>query len=139
LDLKRFVLDSYAIMAYLERTEGVEQVKELFREANAGRCQLFMSIVNVGEVLYITEREYDIPAAQTALAKIDELPIKIIDAGRTHTVAASHIKAGGRISLADCYAASLAAMEHAVVVTGDLEFKRLENANIVPVMWLNDD
>ena len=139
MESKRFVLDSYAVMAYLEGTQGVEQVKKLFREANDGVCQLFMSTINVGEVLYITERENDLPAAQVALAKIDELPIKVIDAGRTHTVAASHLKAGGRISLADCYAASLALLERAVVVTGDPEFRRLENANIVSVMWLIDD
>ena len=139
MEQNRFVLDSYAVMAFLEGTPGVEQVKKLFREANEDVCHLFMSTINVGEVLYLMERESGLSAAQDALARIDELPISVIDISRAHTIVASHLKARGRISFADCYAAALGIIEHATIVTGDQEFKRLENASIIPVLWLSDD
>ena len=139
MEQNRFILDSYAILAFLQGTPGVEQVKKLLLEASGEQCQLFVSIVNVGEVLYLIERENDLFAAQEALARIDELPIKVIDINRAHTIVASHLKAGGRISFADCYAAALGIMNQATVVTGDPEFKRLESASIISVLWLIDD
>ena len=137
--MNRFVLDSYAIFALLEGTRGVGQVYSLLQEAREGNCELFMSTVNVGEVLYITERERDSANARNVLSRIDLLPITITDANREQTIEASHIKARGRVSIADSYAAATAKIENAIVVTGDPEFKRLEEANIVSVMWLIDD
>jgi len=133
---ERFVLDSYALLAFLEGTEGGDQVSELLQKAIVGRYELFMSVVNLGEVLYITERERGLPKAQEVLARIDELPIEVVDANRAHTLAAAHIKAQWPIAYADCFAAALAKLEEATIVTGDPEFRHLEAASVVPVAWL---
>jgi predicted nucleic acid-binding protein len=133
---KSFVLDSYAVLAFLEDSEGQEQVRNLLQEAAAGRCQLFLSVVNLGEVLYITERERGLPKAHVALARIDELPIQVVDADRANTLAAAHIKAQWHIAYADCFAVALAKRKDAAIVTGDQEFKRLEAASVVPIVWL---
>jgi predicted nucleic acid-binding protein len=134
LEPKSFVLDSYAVLAFLEDAKGGKRVGKLLQEALAGRCQLFMSTVNLGEVLYITERERGLPKAQEVLARIDELPIRVIDAAREHTLVAAHIKARCPIAYADCFAVALAKLEGASIVTGDPEFKQL--ASIVPIAWL---
>jgi predicted nucleic acid-binding protein len=134
LEPKSFVLDSYAVLAFLEDAKGGKRVGKLLQEALAGRCQLFMSTVNLGEVLYITERERGLPKAQEVLARIDELPIRVIDADREHTLVAAHIKARCPIAYADCFAVALAKLEGASIVTGDPEFKQL--ASIVPIAWL---
>lgn len=139
MESERFVLDSYAVIAYLEGTKGVEQVKKLLRGAGEDRCQLFMSIINLGEVLYIIERENGLTAAQDALAHIDELPIKVMDANRASTLVASHLKAQWKIAYADCFAAALAQIEKATIVTGDPEFKQLENASVAPVLWVGTE
>lgn len=133
---KSFVLDSYAVLAFLEESAGQEQVRGLLQEAAAGRCQLFISIINIGEVMYITERERGLPKAHVALARIDELPIEVIDADRANTLAAAHIKARWPISYADCFAVALAKLKDAAIVTSDPEFKRLEVASVVPIAWL---
>jgi ribonuclease VapC len=134
LEPKSFVLDSYAVLAFLEDAKGGKRVRELLQEAFAGQCQLFMSIVNLGEVLYITERERGLPKAQEALARIDELPIRVIDVNRAHTLAAAHIKARCPIAYADCFAVALAKLKGATIVTGDPEFRQV--ASIVPIAWL---
>lgn len=134
MEAKSFVLDSYAVLAFLGGENGGERVRELLREALAGRCQLFMSTVNLGEVLYITERERGLPKAQEVLARIDELPIRVIDATRAHTLTAAHIKARWSIAYADCFAVALAKLKGAKIVTGDPEFKQV--ASIIPVVWL---
>lgn len=136
MERERLVLDSYALLAFLEGAAGGERVRELLQKALVGRCKLFMSIVNLGEVVYITERERGLPKAQEILARIDELPIKVLDANRDHTLTAAHIKAQWPIAYADCFAVALAKLEDAAIVTGDPEFRRLEAASVVPIIWL---
>lgn len=133
---ERFVLDSYAVLAFLEGAEGHERVRGLLQKALVGRCELFMSTINLGEVLYITERERGLPKAQEVLARIDELPIKVIDVNRAHTLTASHIKAQWPIAYADCFAIALAKLQDATIVTGDPEFRPLGAASVVPIAWL---
>ena len=120
-------------------THDMRLVKELLQEALAGQCQLFMSIINLGEVLYITERERGLPKVQEVLAHIDELPIQLIDANRAQTLTAAHIKAQWSIAYADCFAVALAKLKDATVVTGDPEFRHLEAASVVPIAWLGTE
>jgi len=136
LEPERFVLDSYALLAFFGDEAGQERVRQLLEEAFHGHCRLFMSIVNLGEVLYITERERGLPKAQEALARIDELPVEIVDANRAQTLAAAHIKAHWSVAYADCFAVALAKLKGATIVTGDPELIQLEMASVVPISWL---
>ena len=135
MESERFVLDSYALLAFLESESSGEEIERLFRQASAGRCRLLMSVANLGEVLYITERERGLNKVHEVLARVDELPIKVVDADREHVLTAAHIKAGCSVAYADCFTAALAKLEDATVVTGDPEFKKLEAA--VSIAWLD--
>jgi len=137
LESKRFVLDSYALLAFLEGESGGEEVERLIVQASAGRCQLLMSVVNLGEVLYVTERERGLHKVHEVLARVDEFPIRVIAADLDHALAAAHMKAIWPVAYADCFAAALAEIEGAAVVTGDPEFRKLEA--MVPIVWLNPD
>jgi predicted nucleic acid-binding protein len=136
LQTERFVLDSYALLAFLGGEEGGEQVAELISKALDGYCQLFMSVINLGEIMYITEREKGLFRAQEVLARVDELPIIIIDVNREQVLAAANIKANWHIAYADCFAVALAKSRDASVVTGDPEFSQLEDAAVIPVTWI---
>ena len=129
-----YVLDSYALLAYLEAEPGSKRVSQLLEMAENGRCHLYMCIVNLGEVLYIVERERGLSKAPEILARIDELPIEIVDVDRTLTLTAAHFKAGCPIAYADCFAAALAKRLGAVIVTGDPEFREVEKT--VKVRWV---
>ena len=96
-----------------------------------------MSIINMGEVLYIVERERGLSKAQETLARIDELPVTITDIDRSCTITAAHIKAQCPMAFADCFTAALAVLKKATIVTGDPEFSRLEAASVVDITWLD--
>jgi len=135
-EVKRFVLDSWAMLAYLQSEPGHERILELLRQAEDGGCGLAMTWVNLGEVLYIVERERGLSAAQNVLAQALGLPVEMIDADRNLVLAASHLKARLPISYADCFVLALAQLKKAVVLTGDPEFKKAEGK--FSVEWLNN-
>jgi predicted nucleic acid-binding protein len=133
----RYALDSYALLAFFEGEEGQEQVAELLREAERGICELFLNVVNLGEIAYIVERERGLPQAQITLARIDELPIEIIEVDRRLALAAAHIKARYPIAYADCFAAALALENEAALVTGDPEFKGPCRDSGIEIIWID--
>lgn len=128
------VLDSYALLAYLENEAGALQVKSLLSQAATGPSRLWMSIVNLGEVLYITERERGLAHSRNVLAAVEQLPVDMVIADRTHTLSAAHIKARFPLSYADAFAAALAQTKSVPLVTGDEEFSRVES--LVAIEWL---
>lgn len=134
---KEYVLDSYALLAFFEAEPGMETVTRLLEEALRGECRLCMSVVNLGEVLYIVEREKGLPSAQEILARIDELPIEVAIAERTVTLAAAHLKAELPIAYADCFAAALSCLRNAPLVTGDPEFRRVKPEHGLQIEWLS--
>lgn len=136
LEGRAYVLDSYALLAYLEAETGADYVKELLKAATESKCCLYMSIINLGEVIYIVERERGLPKAQETLARIDELPIEIVDADRSLTLAAAHLKAHWSIAYADCFAAALSRIKNAPLVTGDPEFRKIKPGSALLVEWL---
>ena len=131
-----YVLDSYALLAYLEAEDGAGRVRELLEAAADGSCHLYMTVVNLGEVLYITERERGLPKAQELLARVNEMPIEIVTADLTLTMAASHLKANSPIAYADCFAAALARLKESKLLTGDREFSKLAQDSSIAIEWL---
>jgi len=135
-EVKAYVLDSYALLAYLECEAGSDRVSELLEAAREGKCQLYMCVINLGEVLYIVERERGLPRAQETLARIDELPIEIVNADRNLTLAAAHLKTQCPIAYADCFAAALSQLKEAPLVTGDPEFRQIKPDTTLQIDWL---
>ncbi len=133
---KEYVLDSYALLAYLGAEPGSRRVRELLESAAQGDCILYLCVVNLGEVMYIVERERGLPQAQETLARIDELPIEIIDVDRTLTLAAAHLKMDCPIAYADCFAAALSLVKNAPLITGDPEFRKLKAESSLQIEWL---
>jgi predicted nucleic acid-binding protein len=131
-----YVLDSFALIAYFGAESGGQQVRVLLEAASEGKCHLYMCVVNLGEVMYIVERKRGLPKAQETLARIDELPIDVINADRALTLAAAHIKMNCPIPYADCFAAALSKVKNASLVTGDPEFSKIEADSNLNVDWL---
>lgn len=133
---RAYVLDSFALLAYLEAEAGMPRVRTVLEGAAARRHLVYVSLINLGETLYITERERGLVAARRALGAIDQLPLEIVDVSRSTVLAAAHIKARFPISYADTFAV-VAAQDHGgVVMTGDPEFRPLVDAGLVAVEWL---
>lgn len=128
------VLDSFAVLAYLQAEKGAQQVKELLHQAANGQLSVQMTVINLGEVYYITSRVYGQERAEEVLAMLKHLPIKLVVADEELTLEASRIKAKHPLSYADAFAVALAQRHGVSVVTGDLEFSCVEN--LVSVKWL---
>ncbi len=135
-EYKRYVLDSFALIAYFEGEKGQESVIGLLERAAKSRCELFLNVVNLGEIAYIVERERGFSKTQETLARIDELPISICETDRRLALAAAHLKARYPIAYADCFAAALAQDKDAALVTGDPEFKNTGADAEVSLVWL---
>jgi len=129
-----YVLDSYAMLAYLNGEPGMPRIRQVLDSAGRGECRAAMSLINLGEVLYITEREVSLVQAQAALAAVEQLPLDILPASREAVLAAAHIKANYRLSYADAFAAAAAQELAGTILTGDPEFTQVEG--MVQVEWL---
>jgi len=131
----RYVLDSYALLVYLQREQSAERVRGFLRAAQRGQASLSLCMVNLAEVLYLLERRRGSEAARDALVVLQqELPIQMAPADLLLSLNAAHLKASYPIALADCYVAALAQQLGATVLTGDPDFARLEN--VVSIEWL---
>lgn len=130
----RYVLDSFAILAYLQKEPGGRRVAEVLALARRKQADVCLCVVNYGEVVYIIERELGLTDAQTAVAAIDQLPIRLIDADRGLTLAAAHLKAHFAIAYADAFALALAQQQKSTLLTGDPEFRPLER--LLSIEWL---
>lgn len=132
-----YVLDSYALLAHFEGEAGTGQVKGVLELAQQGQATVYLSIINYGEVVYITEREQGLFAAQRVIAALDQLPVTIVEADKQLTLAAAHVKAHHSISYADAFAIALAQTKQATVLTSDPEFSKV--AHLVAVSWLSSE
>jgi predicted nucleic acid-binding protein len=129
-----YVLDSFAVLAYLDSEIGGERVQMMLQEASRGKAQVMLSIINLGEVLYITEREVGLVPAQAALAAIEQLPIEILPVTKEAVLAAAHVKANYPVAYADAFAIVAARESSGAIITGDPEFQAIQE--LVAVEWL---
>lgn len=123
------------MLAYLRDEAGGAQVREILRASESGLTQVWMCVVNLGEVLVVVEREDGLEAAQRAAAFIEQLPVRVVDADRSLTFAAAHVKANHALAYADAFAVALAQEVDGAVVTGDPEFRQVES--LVGVRWIS--
>ena len=65
-----YVLDSFAMLAYLGGEPGAPDVRAVLEHCETGSGSAFMSLVNLGECLYIVEREAGIAAARATVAAV---------------------------------------------------------------------
>jgi ribonuclease VapC len=131
-----YVLDGFALLSYLEGEAGMPRVRSILEGAAARRHSVYLSLINFGEALYITERERGLVAARRTLGAVDQLPVEIVPVSRATVLDAAHVKARFPISYADAFAVVAARDHGAVVLTGDPEFRPLAEAGIVTVEWL---
>jgi predicted nucleic acid-binding protein len=120
------VLDAYALMAFFEDEPGADEVRNLLLKAEDSNLKLLISVVNLGEIWYSIARTSSPEIADQTIREIEGMTIEIVDADWQQTRQAAAFKAKGKISYADCFAAALAQIRKAELITGDREFKALE-------------
>ena len=129
-----YILDAFALIAYLEDEPGAERIDKVFQEVEDNKAHVFLSIINLGEVIYNTERRYGLAKAQDTLALIQRLPIGVLPADNQTVLAAAHIKANYPISYADAFVVVAAQKLNGTIMTGDPEFQDI--TELARIEWL---
>ena len=128
------VLDSWAIMAFLEDEPAAEKVEGILIEALETDLRLLMTTINLGEVWYSVARTRSELAADQVVQQVLSLGIEIVPVDWEITRQAARFKSTGRIPYADCFAAALALQVNCSLVTGDQEFKQFEDR--INIEWI---
>jgi len=132
--MKRYVLNSYSLLAYAEDEKGADAVEDILTKALDNQAEIFLSVINWGEMYYIALREGGKERAELYRETFARYPITIVEANKELTLQAAYFKANYKISYADAFAAALAKNRKANLVTGDKEFKALESE--IKINWL---
>jgi len=128
-----FVLDAFAMLAYLQKESGYGRVRELL-SAGQKDTTVIMNAINIGEVYYILARERSAEEADFFIDMIvPAVNIKVELNDMQDVIAAAKIKAAYPLSYADAFAAATAQKYAAVLLTGDPEFKHLEK--LIYIEW----
>jgi predicted nucleic acid-binding protein len=129
--VKTRVLDSWAILEWMSgRQPASGLVSGLLADAENGRIRLLMSAINVGEVYYFLRKHHSDALAESWRESSRTLPATIEVPATDDIWNAATLKSRFAIAYADGFAAALAQKFNCPLVTGDPEFRRVEQLEL---------
>lgn len=131
---RRYVLDTYALLSFLDDGPGAERVRDLLDQGRSHEVILAASVVNLGEAVSVVERARGVHNAQTILARLWDLPVRRYDADEGLSLSAAHFRSLRPVSYPDCFAVALARKLGGTLVTGNPALQPV--ADLVNVEWL---
>lgn len=129
-----YVFDSHALLAFFQGEPDAETVEKILRQSHAESSNVFIPLINLGEIIYLTKRRFGDEKKIELLSRIYQLGFKIIPVSDALVFQAAELKAQYALSYADCFALACAINHSAVLVTGDPEFKSVEH--LVSIKWI---
>jgi ribonuclease VapC len=120
--MKRFLLDTSALLTLRDDEPGADRVAALLREQEASCLACFMTRM---EMLYRVWKDEGELAGKLALQQCLALPLTWIECSDELLRRAAEIKARNTLSLADAWIAAAAFENDAVLVHKDPEFQAL--------------
>ena len=132
--MKPTVLDASAMLAMFFGQPGMEQMRNLFHKASEANRPVYISAVNWAEVLYKMERKHGKAGLDTARQFERTTPLETVPVDRELAETAAGLKNEHGLGLADAFAAALAKIRKAELVTADTEFKSVEKE--IKINWL---
>jgi predicted nucleic acid-binding protein len=115
------MLDTSAILAFLEDEEGAERVESLLRNE-----EIVLPFLVLLEIYYITLQEQTEDIADQRYALLKQLPVKyLFNVDEPILLTAGRFKSRFRISLADALIAAFAVQLEAILVHKDPELEIL--------------
>jgi predicted nucleic acid-binding protein len=133
--VRAYVLDSYAILVLLNNEPGAEKVESILHTAEEEEIQVFMSLISLGEVVFLVEHRWGQEKLREMVAYLETSPIEFIETDRERILEAAHIKAMHSVSYADAFAVALCLEHGATFLTGHREINRIPD--LIHVDWLD--
>ena len=131
--MKDYVLDSNAVLRYfgVSTGQGTDKVRALFEQAERGQARLWMSVVNLGEVLYVLLKHVGEQRARQYVQVLQHVAT-MVEVDAPQSLRAAEIKHHYKLAYADSFAATLAVTSKATLVSADPEFEKLGKS----IKWL---
>jgi PIN domain nuclease of toxin-antitoxin system len=119
-----YVLDSSAVLRYLDGEAGSDRVSEIIKDHMAGRCEAVVSSLHWGEIAGHICKRRGRGAMDMALSRLAAfgIPVAFVDAERA--VRAALIRVRTSIPYVDAFGVELTAgSRERIFVTADFDFK----------------
>lgn len=117
--MKKYVLDTSALMAYLEAEEGFDRVENILSDE-----EVILPFISLMELYYISLQEQGQTIADQQYAAFRRYPV-IWQFDEQTTLTAARLKAANRISFADSLIAAIAIRYGAILIHKDPEYDEL--------------
>ena len=134
----KYVLDACSLIAYYNREDGAEKIKDILSDTLSGNSDISMHRVNLFEVYYDLLRSNGEDRTKDIMDSFADSPIAVIDTIPDEVMKeAARFKLTYKISVADAFALATAKLEQAMLVTADHhEFDVIEKVGDVNFFWI---
>lgn len=125
---KKLIFDAWAILAFLQKEEPAAfRIKSLLEDAQKKKHEIFISLINLGEVYCNIGKRRSEKKAKETLEELKYLPIRVVSIDKEIVFKAATLKIYYSLSYADAFAAALAQSLKACLITGDPELSQLSH------------
>jgi predicted nucleic acid-binding protein len=120
----RYVLDSSAVLRYLDGEAGSDRVSEIIAAHLAGECEAVISSLHWGEIAGHTCKRRGRAAMDLVLSRLAAFGIAVVPVDAERALRAAFIKLNRDIPYVDSFAVELASYgRDRVLVTADFDFR----------------
>lgn len=128
------ILDSHALMIFLEKGPGHEIVEQIFLDAIEKDDIILITSINYSEIYYLILNACGQEKVNEIEKIIQSLPIEIYSVDLNLSREAAKIRFNKGLSFINSFTAALAKVKRAEIITGDKEFKLIESD--VKINWI---
>ena len=129
--MKRYLLDTSALLTLRDNESGADQVAEILYQAQQSKARCFGCFMSLMEVLYRVWKDENEQEGRLAYQQCLSLPIEWIHERGALLEKAAEIKVMHPLSLADAWIAATALLKGALLVHKDPEFAALACQQLV--------
>jgi predicted nucleic acid-binding protein len=123
-----YILDSSALIRYIDNEAGAVRVREILRALVAGDAEVFISAVQWGEVAGNVRKRADATEQERVMSSLLPSEASIVPVSGERAVRAAAIRVDHKVAYADAIALELAmSFRNHVLVTADYGFKGVED------------
>lgn len=120
----KYVLDSSAVLRFLDREAGAERVRAIFRACAGGEAEPYISAVQWGEIAAVQRKRSGAREQERVLQRLRQINLRVVAASAERAMRAAELRVDHGIAYADAFALELAmdSPDH-LLVTADYDFK----------------
>lgn len=131
MNKESLVFDTFALLVLFYKEPGFIKIEKWLKQAENNERKIFFSEINWGELYYRVWKNFGKKKALEILLLVKQLPIELVGVNSEFILGAAKWKALYSVSYADAFAVELAYQKKCKVVTGDPEFDKVKNVDVV--------